>query len=192
MRGESIDTLHAIKTRRSIGKVKDAPVSNELIEQVLEAGTYAPNHYRTEPWRFFVLTGDSRYKLAEVLAEVAEETAGNKIEAAARAERARTMPLRAPVIIAVGAVYTDQKNVVQKEEYAAVCCAVQNMLLAAHDLGLGAMWRTGQACYHPKITQFFGLPHRSEMAAFLYIGHTDRQPPDVKKNGYVPFTVWMN
>ena len=55
-----MDVMTAIKTRRSIGKVKSDPVPKEMIETILEAGTWAPCHHQTEPWRFFVLTGDAR------------------------------------------------------------------------------------------------------------------------------------
>ena len=60
-----MDVMTAIKTRRSIGKVKSEPVPKEMIEMILEAGTWAPCHHQTEPWRFFVLTGDARNGLGE-------------------------------------------------------------------------------------------------------------------------------
>ena len=60
----------AIKTRRSIPLVKDEAVPSELIEKILEAGTFAPNHFRTEPWRFFVLQGEGRVKLGNVFGEI--------------------------------------------------------------------------------------------------------------------------
>ncbi len=59
----------AIKTRRTIPLVSDQAVPADLIEQIIEAGTYAPNHHKTEPWRFFVLHGDGRTKLGKVLRE---------------------------------------------------------------------------------------------------------------------------
>ncbi|WP_269758079.1 nitroreductase family protein [Thalassobacillus sp. C254] len=65
-----MDVLKAIETRRSNGLVSDKPVPEELLEKVLEAGTWAPNHHRTEPWRYFVLTGTAREPLGEVLAEI--------------------------------------------------------------------------------------------------------------------------
>lgn len=49
-----MDLFEAIRSRRSIGKVKPDPVERHLIERIIEAGTWAPNHKNTEPWRFFV------------------------------------------------------------------------------------------------------------------------------------------
>ncbi|MDQ3044099.1 MAG: nitroreductase family protein, partial [Chloroflexota bacterium] len=49
--------MTAIRERRSIGKVGPERPPRELIEQVLEAATWAPNHRLTEPWRFIVIAG---------------------------------------------------------------------------------------------------------------------------------------
>lgn len=189
-----MDVLEAIKTRRSIGKVKDVPVPFDWIEKILEAGTYAPNHYRTEPWRFFVINGDSRKRLGAVLEEIVRiDQAGLDTEEVDRkAEKARNSPLRAPVIIAVGVEPGNKKNVIIKEEYAAVCCAIQNMLLTAHSMGLGAIWRTGASIYHEKVKEFFGLTAEGEMVGFIYLGYPDLSPKPVKKTGYKDFTTWMN
>ena len=63
--------MKPLKNRRSIGKVKADSIKQELVEQLLEAATWAPNHYKTEPWRFFVLTGEGRRPLGRVLADIA-------------------------------------------------------------------------------------------------------------------------
>ena len=65
-----MDIFEAIKTRRSIGKVNDQMISKELIEKIIKAGTYAPNRYHTEPWRFFVISGEGRNKLSRVMENI--------------------------------------------------------------------------------------------------------------------------
>ena len=64
------------------------------------------------------------------------------------------------------------------------------MLLAAHSLGLGAVWRTGGICYEPEVKQFFGLTGKSELVGFIYIGY-----PDMNKVGrrkpFSEVTKWM-
>ena len=55
-----MELKEAIRNRRSIGKVKQDSVDKALIEEILEAGTWAPNHCHTEPWRFWVMTGEGR------------------------------------------------------------------------------------------------------------------------------------
>lgn len=187
-----MDVMTAIKTRRSIGKVTADPVSKEMIESILEAGTWAPCHHQTEPWRFFVLTGDARNHLGNLFAQIAKDQMQEPIreEDQKRLEREQKKPLRAPVLIAVAVEPSENSKVFIQEEFAAVHAAVQNMLLAVHSLGLGAVWRTGGICYEPEVKKFFDLTGQSELVGFIYIGY-----PDMKKEGkrkhFSEVTKWM-
>lgn len=189
-----MDVLSAIATRRSIGKVKEDPVPSELIHQILEAGTWALSHFRTEPWRFFVLTGDARKALGKTLASLVEKTLedANSEESQKRLEREENKPLRAPVIIAVAVEPTTaNKRIMMKEEAAAVCASVQNMLLAAHALGLGAIWRTGESCYSNEVKKLFKLSSESEMVGLLYIGYPDMKEIKGKRKAISDVTTWF-
>lgn len=95
-------------------------------------------------------------------------------------------------MIAVGVEPSDLKNVILKEEFAAVNAAVQNMLLTAHALGLGAIWRTGSICYDPRVTKFFGLSEQGEMTAFIYLGYSDMEPAPLQKTDAKELTTWIN
>jgi nitroreductase len=187
-----MDVLTAIKTRRSIPLVKEDAVPKELIEKILEAGTWAPCHYRTEPWQFYVLAGNGRKKLGEALADIATEGVEDKVEAENKRIKAEQKPFRAPVIIAVAAKPIINEKVIVKEEFAAVSSAIQNMLLAAHALGLGAIWRTGKPAYHPRMKQLFSLQGHEEIVGFIYIGYPNvKKELKVKRIPYPQKTVWM-
>src|SRR5207244_3779397 len=108
----------------------------------------APNHRLTEPWRFVVFAGDARLELGEAMARV-QAANSDTLPTPGDLERTRAKPLRAPVVIAVAVEPSPGPRVVEMEEVAAGAAAVQNMLLAAHALGLGAIWRTGDAAYDP-------------------------------------------
>ncbi|GAB7388584.1 NAD(P)H nitroreductase [Bacillaceae bacterium] len=189
-----MDVLEAIRERRSIGKVKPDPVEKEKIEKMLEAATWAPNHHRTEPWKFFVLTGEGRRPLGRTLAEIAKE----KMEDPTTEENQKILKreeeklFRAPVVIAVAAVPADDPKVVKREETAAVSAAVQNMLLAAHALGLGAIWRTGKQTYHPKMKELFGLREQDEILGFVYVGYPDMPQPEGKRIPFPEKTKWID
>jgi nitroreductase len=188
-----MDIIEAILTRRTIGLVKEDPVPKKLIEQILDAGTHAPNHFRTEPWRFFVLTGNARNRLGNVFEEITKASLEDPTteESQKKLRRSQTNPLRAPVIIAVGVEPSKKKNVIVKEEYAAVNSAIQNMLLAAHGLGLGAIWRTGTICYDEKVKEFFGMSEEGEILAFIYLGYSNMKTPKVKKTPFEEVTTWF-
>jgi len=190
-----MNVFSAIRTRRSIGVVKPDPVPKEMIEQILESGTWAPNHHRTEPWRFFVVTGEARRKLGEAISNFTKSTMETPIseENSKRLEREAQKPFRAPVIIAVAVEPMKSKKVLLKEEFAAVHAAVQNMLLVAHALGLGSIWRSGDVCYSQEIKQLFGLGDESEMVGFIYLGYPENR---VERKGtrkhFTEKTSWFN
>lgn len=186
-----MDALAAIRTRRSIGRVRPEAPPREIIEQLLDAATRAPNHRLTEPWRFFVLAGAAREALGEVLGRIEAATSGPAIkDVEARVARARSKPLRAPVIVAAAVVPTRGPKVVEIEEIAAGAAAVQNLLLAAHALGLAAIWRTGDPCYDPAVKAHFGLPEHAHLLGFIYVGYPDGPQPRVPRKPASELTEW--
>lgn len=162
-----------IARRRSVGKMTGERPTRREIEQILEAGTHAPNHHNAQPWRFFVLAGNARVELGEIMAEALLARAGGLSGENSRAilTKERNKLLRAPVVIVAAAEYPQQSNVVEIENVEAVAAAVQNMLLVAEELGLAAMWRTGDAAYDPRIKRWLGLASEDHIVAFLYLGH---------------------
>src|SRR5262245_59578717 len=150
-----MELFEAIHTRQSVSKVRPDPVPRELIEKLLSAAAQAPNHHKVRPWRFIVLTGAARERLGEAMGTSLLRRNPNAVPEAVAAERAK--PLRAPVLIAVGVDKATQPKVVEIENVSAASAAAQNMLLAAHALGLGAMWRTGDAAFDPGVKAALGL-----------------------------------
>ncbi|OPA76187.1 nitroreductase [Paenibacillus selenitireducens] len=189
-----MDIHTAIATRRSIGKVKSDPVSREDIEKMLEAATWAPNHRHTEPWKFFVMEGEGRGVLGRAYADIALDgvTGLSTEEEAQQRSTHEKKAFRSPVIIAVAVTPSSGPQISEIEEFAAAHAAVQNMLLTAHSLGLGAVWRTGDPTYHPKMRAAFQLEAREHLVGFVYVGYPDMDTP---KSSRVPFaqkTVWLN
>jgi nitroreductase len=189
----TMDVIHAIETRRSIGRVKQDPVPRDLIERILESAVHAPNHRITEPWRFHVFTGKGRGELARVRAEIARlqaEAEGEDEElAAGRISRERKKAFRAPVVVAV-ICESGRDEVETLENYAACAAAVQNMLLTAHALGLGAMWRTGPVAYHDHMREFLDLEEGDTVVAHLYLGFPDMGERPRRRAPAREKTVW--
>lgn len=188
-----METLTAIHTRQSIGKVKPDPVPHELIEKLLSAAVQAPNHYKVRPWRFVVLTGAAREKLGAVLAQIfLDKFPDLPPEVLSKAlEKERSNPLRSPVLIAVGVDKPSEPKVIEIENVCATAAACQNLLLAAHALGLAAKWRTGDAAREPKIKEFLGFEPDQHLIAFLYIGYPDFELAPFERPSFEERTVWM-
>jgi nitroreductase len=172
-----MDVIDAIMTRQMVPGVKQEPVPRETIEKLLQAAVRAPNHFLNQPWRFIVITGDARQELGDVFErslreQMKDETDEKKVEGQAMAER--TKMLRAPVVIAVG-VKQDPSNerIPAFENLAATAAATQNLLLAAHGMGLGAYWRSGNNVFDPKVKEWLGLEPQDDLISFVYLGYPD-------------------
>ncbi|MDP9411511.1 MAG: nitroreductase [Actinomycetota bacterium] len=188
-----MELVEAIRSRRSVGRVRQEPVAKELIERILESAVHAPNHKITEPWHFHVFTGKGRGELARARAETARlqaEAEGEDEElAAGRISRERKKAFRAPVVIAVISE-AGRDEVESLENYAACAAAVQNMQLTAHALGLGVIWRTGPAAYHEHMRGFFGLETGDRIVAYLYIGYPDMGERPRRRKPVEEKTTW--
>lgn len=127
-----MEVLTAIKTRRSVRRYKATPVDEKTLVQVLEAARWSPSWANTQCWRFIVVRNDSiKVELANVLST--NNPATNAI---------KTAPL---VIVACAEVkksgFYRGEPVTNKGDWCLfdVGLAMENLALAAHSLGLGAV-----------------------------------------------------
>lgn len=163
-----MDVFEAIRSRRMLPKVGDEPPTKERIAELLDLAVRAPSHHLTEPWRFYVLRGAEKDRLARAIADEAVGRGVSRDDAEADAARKVS---RAPVIVVFTSVPGQRDDVVEQEELASVAMAIQNFLLAAHASGLGAMLRTGPAAYHASIGAQLGLAPNEKVVGFVYVGH---------------------
>ena len=184
-----MELFEAIKTRYSAKTVKADAVPRDVIEKILDAGNHAPNHYKVRPWRFFVLTGNARNKLGDVMSASQHDRLPDLPQEGL--DKTRALPLRAPVVIAVGVDKPVETKVIEMENIAAVSAACQNILLAAHALGLGAVWRTGGWVYDVKVKEFFGFAEDQQIAGFIYVGYPDVIGGPLVRPSVEDRTVWM-
>ncbi|HSL27976.1 MAG TPA: nitroreductase [Anaerolineales bacterium] len=184
-----MEIFEAIHNRHSQGHVRPDPVPRELIEKLLEAAVQAPNHYKVRPWRFLVLTGDGRRKLGDVMG--ASQQARHPEFPAEAFDKCRTLPLRAPVVIAVAVDKPSEPRVLEIENVAAAAAAVQNLLLAAHAMGLGAKWRTGEWARDTMVKQFLGLESDQHLIGFIYIGYPEILTEAPPRPSFEDRTTWI-
>ena len=154
-----MDVLEAIKGRRSIRKYTQEPVSEEQVMQILEAGRWAPSRGNSQAWKFIVV------KNAQGLKDLAEAIPTGKFLA------------EAPLGIAV--VINPKVSKHPEQEGAA---AIQNMLLAAHALGLGACWISVRSTdSEEKARQLLQIPDEEWLLSVVAIGHPAETPEKGRK-----------
>ena len=186
----------AIRSRRSAKRLLDAPIERDAIERLLQAATWAPNHHMTEPWRFWVISGEARGRFGVAMAAGDLNTHLDATPEQRETMRASAIGKahRAPVIIAVAAVMAEANRNPDVEEISATAAAIQNMLLQAEADGLGAIWRTGRSAYEREMIEFFGLTERDRILGFIYVGHPDPSAParDGQRRLVAEVTTWLD
>ena len=190
-----MDIFEAIEKRRSQSHLLPGPVERGIIEKVLSAAVWAPNHHKTEPWHFFVFQHGARQKLADAIMQNFHrdnpDATDHEIEKAQKKNPRRVM--ESPLVIVVSC--EPGKNEMESQEnYAACACAVQNMLLAAEALGLGAFWRTGDAVYTDPnaVKQLLNLPEQATLVAFLLMGYPEREAKAAARKPILEKVTWMD
>jgi nitroreductase len=165
-----------IAERRSIKQFLPSPVPRSLITRLLDLAVWAPNHRLTEPWRFYVLDGSACARLGEIAREVTRAKVGASASDPGLVERksaeAAASWAAVPALIYV-TVVTDPRPEVDRENYGAVCCAVQNLLLAAHAAGLGASWSSGAVAGAPALQHLVGAAATERVVGLIRVGYAD-------------------
>lgn len=175
-----------IRTRRTSLLVDGSrPVDPALVQRVIESAVWAPNHKRTWPWRFTVVTGEARARMGDDFAEVGARLAMDPVKVA----KQRTKYLRSPVVVLVW-VTGDRSEVRRREDRDATAAAVQNLLLAATANGLASYWATISDDFHPAARTLAGVDDGHDFVALIYLGHpagTAAVPPRP-----VPEVTWLS
>jgi nitroreductase len=180
----------AIRERRSIKRFTDRPVSRDEIETLLAAATLAPNHRLTQPWRFYVLGPDARYAYGRALGERKARKIEEPEAARAMRETVAQEHRALPCMIAV-AVVNNENPEIRDEDYAATMMAVQNIALAAVELGLGTHIKTGGVMSDSAARQAAGVRDDERIVAIVNVGVPADVPPPKKREPATAFTTWV-
>lgn len=169
-----MDTIQAILSRTSVRRYQAAPISDETLEQILKAGTAGPSAVNARPWSFLVVRD--------------RDTLGKMAEANGRA--AGPLKEAAAGILVCGDI---ERAFPKAPDYWVIDCAIaaQNMLLAAHDLGLGGVW-LGTWPQEEKVQAqqtLFHLPQTIIPHSILALGHPLEVPPSTPRDTWAPDRV---
>jgi len=170
-----MDVLEAIKTRRSIRKYKSTPVDDKTIELVLEAARWAPSWANTQCWRFIVVR-DSEIK--NKLADTAIAVTTGKPNMAAEAMRITPV-----AIVACAELEKSGYRAREPKELATdksewfmfdTALAMQNLVLAAHSLGLGTVYIGAFDAI--EAAKILGVPEGYCVVSMTPLGYPDQEP----------------
>ena len=166
-------------------------IPDEIIRQVVENATWAPNHGQTEPWEFTIITGEGLKKLASFQSELYKKEAGADFNEG-KYIKLQNQPLKASHIISIGMKRTTTKRIPEIEDIEAVACAVQNIYLSITAYGLGGYWTTGGITYVEEAKKFFGLEDEDKLLGFFYAGYIAIQSASAKRKPLDEKVKWLN
>ena len=163
-----------IESRRTVFKFRPEPVPRELLEEILSAGRWAPNHHLTEPWRFTIIGEEARQILAERYRQLQIEKATEGISDEAKriiGQKGYDKFMGRPTAVAVSCTRQGDEQE-QREDYAATCCAMLLIQLQGWAYGIGMQWSTGAITREPATYKLLGIdPEQEYIVGFYFMGY---------------------
>ena len=166
-----------LRERRTIELFLQTPVPEKLIYEAIDAATWAPNHRVTEPWRFFTLGKEARERCLDLCADIVVEKKGEK---AARFKRQSWSEKPGWLVVTC---QRSQDELLQQEDYAACCAAVQNLLLYLWKAGIGSKWTTGDITRDSRFLDILGIDEaESFVVGLIWYGYPKLTPTQSRKS----------
>jgi nitroreductase len=188
-----MDAIEAIQRRTSVRRFRPDPVPREIIARLIDCAVRAPNHKLTEPWRFAVLTGAARTRLADLRARhrLKRYADSESDEARAGAEKVRRETEDTPAFVVVMcAVNPDELT--REEDYAAAMMATANLITAAQSLELGTYIKTGGIMRDPGLAALVGLENGFRIVAVVSLGYPAGEEAPHRRRPAVELTRWVD
>ncbi|MGM0634698.1 MAG: nitroreductase family protein [Bacteroidota bacterium] len=185
-----MDVFEAIKSRRSVypNQYNDKEISKSAIEKILATANWAPNHRKTEPWRFKVLQGKAKSNLADFLVE--KQTSKEGELSSFKERKIRSKFEDSSAVIAICMQRDLNERLPEWEEIAAVAMAVQNMWLACTAENIGSYWSSPALI--SELADFFDFAQGEYCLGFFYMGYFDENLPIGERKSSVEEKVtWL-
>jgi len=170
------DVVELIRSRRTIHFFQSETPPHETILQAIELARWAPNHWLTEPWHFYLLGRETAIAIARLNAEIIARTKGME---AGQAKLERWQSIPGWLVVTCD---NSDDTVKAREDYAACCCAIQNLSLYLWSRGIGVKWTTGEVTRAP---EFYDLiwanPELETVVGLLWYGYPVETPQTARK-----------
>ena len=164
-----------IRSRRTVKMFLQQPVSRKLVLDAIEVARWAPNHHVTEPWHFYVLGPETIEKSVELTRVVVTERKGAEL-GAFKAQDAATRP---GWLVVTCRKSTD--DLTEREDYASVCCAIQNLTLYLSEAGVASKWSTGPITRDERFYDVLGIDPAAEfIVGLIWYGYPKITPTQTR------------
>ena len=166
-----------LRGRRTIELFLQTPVPQKLVNEAIEAATWAPNHHVTEPWHFYLLGDATKQRCLDLCRDIVTEKKGEKA-----GDFKRQSWSEKPGWLAVSCKRAADE-LLQREDYAACCAAVQNLMLYLWKAGVGSKWTTGEITRDPRFFEIVGIDEKEELVVgLIWYGYPKMTPTQSRKD----------
>ncbi len=191
-----MNTTTAIAARRSIRRFADRPVPDAILEAILTAGTLAPSAKNRQPWRFVVVQGARRAEMVHAMRQGIAKCKTDGIPIGS-AEGSAAIMEEAPVTVLVfhpeglhpWETRSLEQAFVDVTNIQSIGAAIQNMLLAALDLGLGSLWICDVFYAYEELRSWLDEP--GQMIAAVAFGYAAESPAARPRKPVHEVTRWL-
>lgn len=181
-----------IHNRRSIypGEFKHGLIHKDLLHALIDLARWAPNHRKTEPWRFTILEDEALIRLSQFVGDYYKMHTPIDSFSEHKMIKSQQKALQSSAVIAINIERSPAEIIPAWEETAALACAVQNIWLGATALGLGGYWSSPSA--RLGFLEVFGIA-ASECLGFFYLGWPKEGPVSERKRRSVDeYSTWID
>ena len=166
-----------IRARRTTKLFLRQKVDPDLVREAIDVARWAPNHHLTEPWHFYLLGPQKIAAAAALIGTIIRETKDDEDLAAFKEESALSMPGWLLVTCK-----RSEDELLQQEDYAAVCCAIQNLTLYLSEAGVACKWTTGRITRDRRFFDLMGIDFGEELVVgLLWYGYPKILPEQSRK-----------
>jgi nitroreductase len=182
-----MELLEGLQTRRSIRTYTDQPVTREQLREIIRLGTMAPSGQNNQPWRFVTIVAPCGQPQGSFDPQgnatcsnrslTPQQAAGNELAPGFKTTLQKLAQLtkyshiigKAAACIAVFIDKTAMYHEVKDHQSMGAC--IQNLLLASHGMGLGAVWLGEILKSAKEVRELCGLSNDMELMAVVSLGH---------------------
>jgi nitroreductase len=183
-----------ILTRRNVkpAEMNGQAIDDAIVHELLELGNWAPTHARTEPWHFFVYSGQAVQQFCAQHAQLYKSATPEERYNEGTFTNLGKMGDKASHILVACMKRGSNEKIPVLEEIAAASCAVQNILLAAEARGIAVYWGSGGMAYKPEMRNMLGLGAEDLVLGILYLGYTSEPKKEGKRNSGIDAKLTWN
>ena len=176
--GNSLHVLaERMRSRRTTNLFLNRPVSRQLVLDAIELARWAPNHHLTEPWRFYRL-GDETIANAVELTRIVVTEQNDKKKGDFKARSAAAIPGWLVVTCS-----KSEDELLQREDYASCCCAIQNLMLYMSEAGVASKWSSGPITRDQRFYEVLGAdPDEELVVGLIWYGYPKVLPVQSRKD----------